>query len=508
MKAQTSIDPKLIPMLGRKLYRGNPLPILVRELMQNAWDACARKGVDPQVTISLFFVRVEDQKYSNCIVECVDNGIGMTDEQIVNDFLCLGGTGKSELQETGGFGIAKAAIMSHNQWSVMSLDNFVEADDVYEGREVRKVDPIDGTLVTVHLEEVKSDTYQIRKVLDMVMLSDVDIHLKVHGEGRFQTFDYDNPNAGLGNKRRVSLEHTRHWSAWGCDKYSIMDYDGKENDYDIKAKNVFRLNGLVQFCSDGSTGRDINIFFDITPQCRPQDEGYPLTISREGLIGEANDGVGSLIQAHDVNVVQSKRIVTQKARPKIETVRLRSGYFLKGGRTTDYDTEDDIEKIVSSSMGSEVSANELRFEDGGVVNPNDPQANEIALLMQHYESNRETLQRDVAVMRVWERLISICTSSEETFGLGITLDPNLRAQRTEFQNNVYYTINPTIVDDIPTLHGKVLFLWGRACHEAAHRYVSQHNEKFSTMMGTLQGETASAVASVLTELVALMGSRP
>ena len=501
MKAQTSIDPKLISMLGKKLYSGDPLPILVRELMQNAWDACKRRGVDPDVIIDLTFAGDDNEK---CVVTCIDNGIGMTDEQIVNDFLCLGGTGKSELHETGGFGIAKAAIMSHQTWSVASLDNLVTSTDVYEGRQIRKTNYYEGTIVTVVVEKPKYLNYQCRKVINWVNLSDVDIKLVI--KGTYQ--DYVNEHAGLSaGVRRKPLEATEYWEAWGTDEFTLEDYDGRR-DNSIRSTNVFRLNGLVQFTDSGSSDRKTNIFFDITPTCRPQHDDYPLTISREGLKGPANDGVGRLIQAHDINVVQSSHIMREPTRPKIEIVRLRTGYFLKGKRETEYERESDYEKMMSSDMGSKTGSLDLRLEGGRDIDPNDPQANEVALLMDRYESTKETLQRDVSVLRVWEHLISICASDDEYFGIGITLEEYTGASRQVFQGRDYYVINPITPGEIKSLQGRVMFLWARACHECTHFYVSNHNEKFTSIVDRLTGETAGIVASQMSELIRLAGSKP
>ena len=119
------ISPEVIRMLGRKLYSSHPLPIVVRELLQNSIDACKRYDVTPQIDISID-IDTEDKMIN---VTCKDNGEGMTEDILLNKFLCLGESGKRDDKGgTGGFGIAKAAIMSNIFWSVHSHDMYIDVN--------------------------------------------------------------------------------------------------------------------------------------------------------------------------------------------------------------------------------------------------------------------------------------------------------------------------------------------------------------------------------------------
>jgi HSP90 family molecular chaperone len=53
-KAVMSIDPRLVSLVGRKLYSSHPIPIVTRELLQNSVDACRRKGIEPDIKIEIF----------------------------------------------------------------------------------------------------------------------------------------------------------------------------------------------------------------------------------------------------------------------------------------------------------------------------------------------------------------------------------------------------------------------------------------------------------------------
>src|SRR3990170_9015097 len=132
-QATMSIDPRLLKLVGRKLYSSHPIPIIVRELLQNSVDACNRKGVEPRITIT---VKQLDANGNDWLVSCEDNGIGMTPEQLVNDFLRLGGKKEEWANQTGGFGIAKAAILGSDDWEVHTLNNFLSRDILHIGGDI------------------------------------------------------------------------------------------------------------------------------------------------------------------------------------------------------------------------------------------------------------------------------------------------------------------------------------------------------------------------------------
>jgi len=93
------------------LYSYPLLPIVLRELFQNARDACRRVGHEPRIRIAV--LGDADFRYGQIV--CRDNGCGMDEDTILDRFLCLGGTDKAQ-GDTGGFGIAKAVILGGCTW--------------------------------------------------------------------------------------------------------------------------------------------------------------------------------------------------------------------------------------------------------------------------------------------------------------------------------------------------------------------------------------------------------
>ena len=93
--------------------------MVVRELLQNAVDACIKKnkntGEEASVWIdiktpSVLGMKIDD-RYELCDILCRDTGVGMSWDTVKEKFFVLFESGKeADIEATGGFGIAKAAI--------------------------------------------------------------------------------------------------------------------------------------------------------------------------------------------------------------------------------------------------------------------------------------------------------------------------------------------------------------------------------------------------------------
>lgn len=158
-----TFDPRTIEHLGVKMY--STLPPAIAELIANAYDACATK-----VTI-----RLMDNPKS---IEVVDNGIGMTFEEINTNFLRIGRnrrvdeqkppckrfpTGKKGLGKLALFGIGKAVEVVTKKEGfqvsfVMDWDDIMNTGGDYEPKfQVHCCDICDtGTTIIVH--ELKRKT--------------------------------------------------------------------------------------------------------------------------------------------------------------------------------------------------------------------------------------------------------------------------------------------------------------------------------------------------------------
>ena len=488
-QAVASIDPRLIQMVGRKLYSSNPLPIVVRELLQNAIDACSRKGVEPRIVIKILQIKKSAEDW---LVSCEDNGIGMTDEQIVDDFLRLGGKKSNGSGQTGGFGIAKAAIMSCSDWSVSSLDNFLNKNILLQGGTIRKRSRRDGTKVTVRIKEQVWGE-EMRDTLRMIYFSDVKIHLVVNRR-TWPSMLVDEKNAGLSDVTRKLLHESEVATIWGVHD---MKVDDAHEFLQPLGWNVVRLNGLVQFLHGSrSAHRQTNLFFDMKTDCTPDEANYPFSMSREKLVGEYNKLVEDVITAHNANVLQSVSVVAQDIKAE-ETVEVIPGKEIHGSRDTRYD----LHKTSESSMGN-MTSSKLSIEER--IASLNGRGGGVKLVIYRYKKDPERKAFHAKLLLVWQDVMQVVAASDESFGIGITSDQFREAFRMNLDGTIFYVLNPELAmtQDLreQSPEAIVLALWALAAHEATHSYVDDHNEWFTTTMHNIQRDSSEVLLKCLNKI--------
>ena len=491
-KAVMSIDPRLIALVGRNQYSSNPLPIIVRELLQNSIDACARKGVEPNIRITVHSIQ---ERYDDWLVTCEDNGIGMTAEEIVNDFLCLGGVKDDATGQTGGFGIAKAVIMGCENWSVKSLDNFVSRDILLAGEEITKRKYRDGTKVMVRIKEGVYGS-SVRKMLQMVYYSDVKVHLTVKTD-RYPSIELEDKHAGFPAIERKLLERNSSFDLYGSGALEIDDIDlSNVSEVGGTGWNIVRLNGLMQMLGGIRLDyRKTNLFFDIKTNKLPEDTEYPFSMNRESLKGGYEELVDAFVQTHNANVMQSIATVADDE-PSEETIVVLPGRMLSGSRSTTYDRH---ERANESGMGNMTKADLIieekmrRLREGSTA--------PVRMLLRRYNKDPETRAWHAKVMLAWQDVLQLATEVDESFGIGITSNHYQVAARWTMDGDVYYIINPELAVDedlkAQSAEAIVLSLWTLACHEATHKYVDDHNEWFTTTMGSIEKDSAEVILRAL-----------
>jgi len=443
--AELTVNPNVLRMLGRKLYSSHPLVICTRELLQNSIDACnAKKSAKTDIKIEITTEYIDDNEITTLI--CTDNGIGMSKDVLLNAFLCLGSSDKrGDNSNTGGFGIAKAALMSNKYWSVHTKQWFVDSESI--GKPLQKVEKINGTIVTCVIDE-SLNWDSIRESINMIYLSDVKISLKVILNG---TISLNDNAAGLTQK--IVLDDS------GEDyKISLLDVLKIPDQHEVKGKNIYRLNGLVQFLTYASD-REVNAVIDITTDLIPTDNNYPLSMSRETLSYDMQKSISEVLQRYNIDS---------------ESTRNRL-----------YCNEDTNQKRKNANKGLKISGMHTDFEDLAVItNGKVPAVGKLNFLSVHTDKKPNTTEK--RILRLWAGILAIMADSSDIFGVGITGLESMGAARYTEDGNTYYVLNiGFVMQDINTgkitsMDGLIHSLAFLASHELAHYWQSTHNEKFTS----------------------------
>lgn len=493
MKAIASIDPKLISLLGRKLYTRSPVEIITRELLQNSVDACKRANVDPKISIAIETRAVGTYPENKLvtIVTCEDNGCGMSQYELVNNFLCLGGTDKRGTDATGGFGIAKAAIMSGSFWEVETLDNAVNADDLAEGLEIRKLEiPRVGTKVSVTISE-DIYTFAIARACALVYTSEVDVKLVVNTA----SMSHEDLHAGLHQEKFDMKSNREGWTASGIDKIDAIQ------SRPIKGSVYVRLNGLTQFeFKTFSDNRESNILIDLLTTASPDATEYPLNMSREGLTGYTYTQVLEFVQQFEGEPTAADDYVKKLANPDQENII--AGKVLYGMRVNEHTairTKEDLNKNITAGA----KEREEKLQD--IIDLINSKSSSPIMKFVNYQPTKDTMRTDASILNVWINLLQVVLLDETIFGVGFVGDENTKAMLDTEYDLPFFLINPTIELSDFSKKGLVLSLWESACHEVAHFYdAHRHNEQFCSVWTGLMSLTCNYVGNKLDEFADML----
>lgn len=459
-KVAMTVDPHLIQLLGRKLYSSHTAPIVVRELLQNSLDACTRKEVDPKIHITLKF----NSSQNKLRITCEDNGCGMDENELIDVFLCLGGSTKKGTNSTGKFGIAKASIMSGEYWSVTTLDNEIDIDDLIQGNDLRKVPYLDGTKIVVECNAKGSWEFK-STVTNVIYSSSVKIHYTYIEDDVIMT---DDENAGF-EIRNSTLHH--QGDGWRL----IITEPVKPS---LGGCCFVRLNQLTQFRDWQSTiPSNLTYIIDVDNVADPTSPEYPFTMSRESLAGNVSVQVNA--ELYKMREESESIENATKAIFHPPNVRIHEGWLYTGkGR----------------NIGLFSGSNSLPGQ------PNKETHEGPYIKFENYENrSKQLIAKDEIVLSIFRDILEFTVPKFMNFGIGIIIDPERQAAFETFGFPVF-SINPDFVHAKTTQIEKITSIWVSACHEVAHLTEFNHNQAFVAEMGELQRETLPRLIEELESL--------
>jgi hypothetical protein len=448
-------------MIGKKLYRSATLPILLRELLQNARDACIRAGRPVDIFVTLTRIGSNEIR-----VRVEDRGCGMSEDDILTKFLCLGGTGKNSATDVGGFGIAKAVIMSTFSWKVWTRDNYIDDTMFEEDTEIVKLHPefcVDGTVVECEIHDESAWWWGHNMVLGLSTLATNDLPIRLRLVGPGETVDTVlEPLGGM------KLIHTHPNLPWTCSLIPAVEV----LDHKFPGMNVYRVNGLTQFTNRTSGERLTTLVFDMDLRgIDVTSDDYPLPLSREELKSEWYNDMADLVVTHDQNSITSSKLSTAVVvEDKIQVL--------------------DGPRLCGTKMYKSAGDNYQAFQLGNLSIPSiSPTHSRVEKLkstgavyteFQHYENDGHLVE-DAGILRVWVELLKMVCSDNEYFGIGCTTNSTAIGNRSASNGAVVYWLNVKEFRGSTPKDLKVLQLFQIAAHEACHFVCYSHNETFALM---------------------------
>jgi len=300
------VDQSSFTLVGTKLYSEDLAAIWVRETVQNSVDAGAKN-----VTITYREARFTNGEKGNLDFEgiytgwsssgpklvslvCDDDGCGMDEDVLLDDFLRLGGSFKPGNESVGGFGVAKAIVLCGQRWNIHTNDLHLDASMM--GKEpVRRIEKRDGTRIEMRIllrESMYRWTFSaLRNALQLCDLPGVSIILKHENER----------GTGSSEEKIGRLRPGKHLDDLGWATVHNNSKRGKA----FKGVHV-RARGLWQFTRWVSN--DVCVFIDIPDLPRAQEHDYPFTLSREGLVSPYAGDIDKIVERLTVEPSKARRV--------------------------------------------------------------------------------------------------------------------------------------------------------------------------------------------------------
>jgi hypothetical protein len=260
-QTEITISNDLIALLGKKLY-SNPLTVILpRELLQNSIDASQDSTI-----VRIDYSSNRDDTLSLTVS---DLGCGMDKDTLLNTFLCIGKTKKSDnVNNVGGFGIAKVSLFASKFWSVNTTCGKVNSTGIelsFNPNEYTK----QGTTVNATIENQYSDKVQ------MLYTNNPTGNKRIKLNGKF-----------IKNYDGKIIDYVYYKELQAKIKLAkVLTYQSLSG-YDEKMTGcvVYRINGLTQFINKIDYDAKFNLIVDFDDiGYKPKDDNYPFSMSRESV---------------------------------------------------------------------------------------------------------------------------------------------------------------------------------------------------------------------------------
>lgn len=249
-----TISENVIELLIEPLYQQqNKLKVVVRELLQNALDACKKKGVSARINI-----RVEDSK--GRYLEIKDNGIGMDLQEIKDNLLTVGKSSKTDSCEglVGKYGIGILSVFligKHAEVYTKKDGNALLALKIYIQNDKKQVDWL--TNITDDIRDKKENSFTVVRIYlkDDLEIPEKENYMEILGLESYVTKSENSIMVNYLGKQCKAPEMINEfeWLETLSDNIKLykLDYSDKDteqlNDDEKKLKKIMDTKGLVLY---------------------------------------------------------------------------------------------------------------------------------------------------------------------------------------------------------------------------------------------------------------------
>lgn len=490
------------------LYSHSMLPIVLRELFQNARDACRMTGREAQISI---VVKGDDEfRYGHIV--CQDNGCGMDEDSVLDEFLCLGGTNKDP-GSTGGFGIAKAVILGGCTWWELQTNGlYLSLGHLREQRPIETAEkPRQGTRVLLRYDplprhdprhrKIRFSSWDLAEAISWLAHCDTPCRLTVHVGNQTQQWQLESLRTDSDTVVAEGREGRNEWQLHQVSPLALPSFDyahhkGWDSSREIHSDGrlFVRLNGLVQFAKQVPQHPDAWVL-EVRTDARPQDADYPFSLSRETLSEVIKGNVEAALEPHYRNPMTSHQRQF-RANDCPQTVHY-AGQWLGGSQRLSDRRLDQLDAR-GGQAGDDATLRASAFVQATRLVDSDRQS---PLGFQIQIKGADKTERNILaphnlrLLAAWAQVVELIVEANNTgeqFGIGFVFDGDSLAERVSGGRGVFYLINPRAARLASSRPREALIkMFVHAGHEVAHSR-HDHGEHHSAYMAKLLDRATAA----------------
>lgn len=462
--------------------------VSIRELLQNSLDAIIEALEKGEITEGIL-----GMKYADKFIYFVDNGIGMSDDDIADKFLMLHATGKAKIGRFGGMGIAKAVILAPDPtstWTLHTRDNWYTHEMTNRREEIATRKKIQGTRILV-----KADHKFTSKLGELYVLT-TKLPANVRAEVEHGTLPAKNVktrtvalplgNDLFKNMKGSTTRHTVNGNEMELTYYPVPEIDRNMPHLkdDLNGKKIIRLIDdktgarLTQHIEDAGPAEFKGILvIDIRANAPAGSSDYPLTDSRMDLKWNMADPVREVTHKFTVDKVSALRAGVEKKPMKLSQVSPQWNIVIQNLKNNPA-----YKRLVS--VIKEIYKETNKYN--GSENPTDPflpLEKYIADIDEGYDEGFAESPYVALVSIAYDALMRMC---ENIIGAGYKVPKFLFSKTidgTQVESSWLAGVvgfNPVVFTDKTATKGPdalAELLFTDVAHETAHQFVHKHGQE-------------------------------
>ena len=475
-----------------------------RELIQNSHDAKSTK-------IDFTFNSDNDEHY---LIQCIDNGTGMSKDVLINSLLCLGGSHKDNENAIGGFGYAKTLLFFAHEGYTIKTNNHVISGCGGSYNYSESNEQVKGTHISILISKKDCDySYRFEYALDEIMAFSNLPNLKITWNNEIKKsekfkYEYNHPTP-IGELKFKDSPDSYNSKLWvrinGLAMFEHYVYSGNTQSFigiiELN-KNPIEVLTSNRDSLKGESATEFNKIFKSLEEERSSLKNHKIlqwVMNERAITNNQNQDSGVESEYETSNRVTHK-----------ESEKEDKAFENKFDKIQEPASFSPFNKLIEKNEKLSTSVNELfkKIDQDTYPINFSIQKNEVCSLKNHEIKSILNKQNSKKLAQKWKKVVYSILVSQENFdfynergeketykgqegqfsyfdrrvNVGFTIGDFAIAVNSQNNEEILILINPVTNNNTTRLSN----LFDSAFHEITHIWKENHDESFSSTEGHIK----------------------